>query len=303
MAPYRTERIYKVLEKNPGLTPADTLALQNDVLSEFDQVFAQRLAYAIDNATGPLKDDKILHQAADLLRAWNGRVDANAAAPAIVNVTRENLWPMLLIPKLVPAIAPQLAQGIDLKKLQLSPDTALTGNLWSAYVWGERDSVEEQLVTKYPARWLPSTYANWNDFLAAIVQRGLRDAHAPKDLSTWQQGTAFPLDIEHPLFSRSALLQLLTTLPTGTGPQPQSGDQTTVKQVGHAFGPSERFTADLSDPDHTTLNLVLGQSGDPASPWYMDQFQDWLHGRTYSLPFTSAATQPTIAHTLTLNPR
>ena len=303
MAPYRTERIYKVLEKNPGLTPADTLALQNDVLSEFDQVFAQRLAYAIDNATGPLKDDKMLHQAADLLRAWNGRVDANAAAPAIVNVTRENLWPMLLIPKLVPAIAPQLAQGIDLKKLQLSPDTALTGNLWSAYVWGERDSVEEQLVTKYPARWLPSTYANWNDFLAAIVQRGLRDAHAPKDLSTWQQGTAFPLDIEHPLFSRSALLQLLTTLPTGTGPQPQSGDQTTVKQVGHAFGPSERFTADLSDPDHTTLNLVLGQSGDPASPWYMDQFQDWLHGRTYSLPFTSAATQPTIAHTLTLNPR
>ena len=303
MAPYRTERIYKVLEKNPGLTPADTLALQNDVLSEFDQVFAQRLAYAIDNATGPLKDDKMLHQAADLLRAWNGRVDANAAAPAIVNVTRENLWPMLLIPKLVPAIAPQLAQGIDLKKLQLSPDTALTGNLWSAYVWGERDSVEEQLVTKYPARWLPSTYANWNDFLAAIVQRGLRDAHAPKDLSTWQQGTAFPLDIEHPLFSRSALLQLLTTLPTGTGPQPQSGDQTTVKQVGHAFGPSERFTADLSDPDHTTLNLVLGQSGDPASPWYMDQFQDWLHGRTYSLPFTTAATQPTIAHTLTLNPR
>jgi penicillin amidase len=92
-------------------------------------------------------------------------------------------------------------------------------------------------------------------------------------------------------------------VPTGTGPQAQSGDQTTVKQVGRAFGPSDRFTADLSDPDHATLNLVLGQSGNPASPWYMDQFQDWLHGRTYSLPFTPAATQPAVAHTLTLNPR
>jgi penicillin amidase len=303
MAPYRTERIYKILERKPQLTSTDMLALQNDVFSELDLVFAQRLAYAIDHASGPLKNDKTLHQAADLLRGWNGRVDANAAAPAIVNATRNVFWPMLLIPKLVPAIAPQVAQGVDLTKLRLSPDTAQISNLWSSYTWGERDSVEEQFVTNYPARWLPSTFANWNDFLAAVVQRGLHDAHAPKDLGAWQQGKAFPLDIGHPFFSRYVLLQRLVALPTGTGPQSQSGDQTTVKQVGHSFGPSERFTADFSDPDHTTLNLVLGQSGNLASPWYMDQFQDWLHSRTYSLPFTPAATQPTIAHTLTLNPR
>ena len=29
----------------------------------------------------------------------------------------------------------------------------------------------------------------------------------------------------------------------------------------------------------------------------------WLNGRTYALPFTPAATQPAITHTLTLNPR
>ncbi len=319
MAPYRTERIYKVLESSatqpfaagpgevpvpkPLLTPADMLALQNDVFSELDQVLAQRYAYAIDHATGPLKDSKPLHQAADLLRTWNGSVGANAAAPAIVNAARDAFWAMLLIPQLVPQIATQVAQGVDLTKLHLSPDTAEIGNLWKTYTWGERDSVEEQLVTDTPAGWLPSTYANWNDFLAAVVLRGLRDAHAPRDLSTWQQGKAFPLDIEHPVFSRMGILQHLIAVPTGTGPQAQSGDQTTVKQVGRAFGPSDRFTADLSDPDHTTLNLVLGQSGNPASPWYMDQFQDWLHGRTYSLPFTPAATQPAVAHTLTLNPR
>ncbi|MGA1981130.1 MAG: penicillin acylase family protein [Acidobacteriaceae bacterium] len=303
MAPYRTERIYKVLEPKAQLTPADMLALQNDVFSELDQVLAQRYAYAIDHATGPLKDSKPLRQAADLLRSWDGHVGANAAAPAIVNAARNDFWAMLLIPQLVPQIAPQVAQGADITKLHLSPDTAKIANLWKTYTWGELDSVEEQLVTGTPARWLPSTYANWNEFLAAVVLRGLRDAHAPRDLSTWQQGKAFTLDIEHPVFSQMGIFQHLIAAPTGTGPQAQSGDLTTVKSVGHAFGPSDRFTADLSDPDSTTLNLVLGQSGDPASPWYLDQFQDWLHGRTYSLPFTPAATQPTITHTLTLNPR
>ena len=237
MAPYRTERIYKVLEASPAdghkLTPADMLALQNDVYSELDQVIAQRLAYSIDHATGPLKGDKTLRQAADLLRDWNGRVDANAAAPAIVNAERNAFWAMLLIPKLVPQVASQVAQGADLTKLKdLPADAARTGNLWQLYTWGERDSVEEELMTHTPARWLPSSYASWDDFLAAVVRRGLRDARAPLELSTWQQGKAFPLDLEHPIFSRNALARLLIAVPTGTGPQPKSGDGTTVKQVG-----------------------------------------------------------------------
>jgi penicillin amidase len=328
-APYRTERIYKVLEASavqgaaatpgkdkgaappaetpaPGhaLTPADMLALQNDVFSELDQVIAQRLAYSIDHATGPLKNDPELRQAADLLRNWNGNVDANAAAPAIVTAARNAFWPMLLIPKLAPQFAAQLAQGADLSKLKNQPaDVAQAVNLWTAYKWGERDSVEEQLLTHTPKRWLPSTYANWNDFLAAVVQRGLRDAHAPHDLNTWQQGKAYPQDLEHPIFSQNVLLEKPIAVPTGTGPQPQSGDLTTIKKVGLGYGPSERFTADLSDPDNTTLNLTLGQSGNPVSPWYMDQFQDWLNGRTYPLPFTPAVAQASIAHTLTLNPR
>jgi len=324
MAPYRTERIYKLLEASAVKTPAtggkssdaapasssshplasaDMLALQTDVYSELDHVIAQRLTYAIDNAGGSLKNDARLHQAADLMRNWNGRVDANAAAPAIVNAARSAFWPLLLVPRLVPQVATQLAQGADLNKLKLQPDEALTGNLWQAYIWGEKGPVEEQLMTDRPARWLPTGYANWDDFLATVVQRGLRDAKAPRDLSTWQQGDAFPLDIEHPIFSRFALARLLIAVPTGTGLHAQSGDGSTVKMVERAFGPSDRFTADLSDPDHTALNVVLGQSGNPVSEWFMDQFPDWLNGRTYVLPFTHDATQPAITHTLTLNPR
>ena len=211
---------------------------------------------------------------------------------------------MLLVPKLAPQLAPQVAQGVDLSKMKdFTPDSARTANLWRQYTWGERGSVEEQMLMHTPARWLPSTYASWDDFLAAVVQRGLQDSHAPHDLSTWQQGKASPLNIEHPIFARSKLIQQLIGLRVGTGPQSQSGDATTTKQVGLAFGPSERFTADLSDPDHTTLNIVLGESGNPASPWFMDQFHDWLRGTTYTLPFSQAAIQAATTHTLTLTPR
>ena len=322
MAPYRTERLYRALEPGPEwgsstvpgqmfapshkLRPEDMLALQNDVTSELDRIIAQRLAYSIDHATGPLKNDAQMRQAADLLREWNGSVDANGAAPTIVDAARAAFWPMLLIPKLAPQAAGLLMQGADLSRVRSLPaEVERNANLWQLYRWGERDSVEEELLTHTPARWLPAGYPTWEDFLAAVVQRGLREAHAPRDLKTWRQGSAFPLDIEHPIFARIAPMARLLGihLAGGTGPQSQSGDSSTVKQVGRAFGPSERFTADLSDPDRTTLNLVLGQSGDPASPWYMDQLQSWLHGTTYRLPFTPAATQPTITHTLTLTPR
>jgi penicillin amidase len=326
LAPYRTERIYKVLEASPQqgssqtpsaepvngtlapvhpLTPADMLALQNDVFSELDQVIAQRLAYAIDHATGPLKNDPALHQAADILRQWNGNVEADAVAPAIVNAARTALWPMLLIPKLAPSLAPKIVAGVDLSTAKnLAPNEVRATQLWALYNWGERASVEEQLLTHTPARWLPAGFASWDDFLAAVVQRGLRDKKAPANLSTWQEGKAYPVDIEHPLFARSVWIERLIGLPVGTGPQPHKGDGTTVDLIGGGgFGPSERFTADLADPDRTTLNLVLGQSGNPASAYFMDQFEDWLRGTTYPLPFSPAGIQSSTVHTLTLNPR
>ncbi len=320
MAPYRTERIYRVLQsivakvQAPGasaafdsehpLSPNDMLALQDDVFSELDQVIAQRLVYSIDHSNDSFKQDKSLRDAADILRKWNGSVDTDSAAPAIVNSARQAFWPMLLIPKLVPQFAQQLASGTDLSKVKgLSPDVARTGNLWQFYDWGEKDSVEEELITHTPARWLPPGYANWNDFLAAVTRRGLADAKAPKDLTKWTWGKAYPLDIEHPFLSVNRLIPLLLGVRAGTGPVGHSGDLTTVKQMGRAFGPSQRFTTDLGNPDRTTLDIVTGQSGNPVSPWFLDQFQDWLHGRTYLLPFNSGIPQGTATHTLTLMPR
>jgi penicillin amidase len=276
-APYRNERIWKLLAAKTNLTPADMLGVQTDVYSDLDHVLAQRLAYAIDHASHSGNRQPRLAQAADLLRHWSGSVDANAAAPAIVDAARTELWQLLLEPRL--------------------------GSAAKLYRWGEKSFAEEQLIMHAPARWLPSNYANWDDLLADAVDKGLTTDHAPSDLSTWRYGIAHPVDIEHPLLASSPLLGWLLGLPVGTGPQPQSGDGSTIKQVSRTFGPSERFTADLSDLDRSTLNIVLGQSGNPASPWFMDQFQAWYTGKTFSLSYNDVTVQSATTHTLTLTPK
>jgi penicillin amidase len=302
-SPYRNQRIWKVLSEKSlstknQLTAADMLALQTDVYSDLDHVIAQRLAYAIDHAGKPeLAKGKRLHQAADLLRDWNGTVDADSAAPAIVVAARAALWPLLLNPQLAPQTKPQPnPEASSESGGQPVPAAAL-------YTWGNKSYAEEWLIMHTPDRWLPKTYATWDDLLASAVADSLRIVRAPANLDKWRYGQFRPVDIEHPLYGQSALLQRLIGIPTGTGIQPQSGDDVTVKQVGRTFGPSERFTADLANFDHSTLNLVLGESANPMSPWFMDQWPAWYHGTTFPLPFSKSAVDAATTHTLTLAPR
>jgi penicillin amidase len=272
------------------------LALQTDVYSDADHVIAQRLAYAIDHAGKPalpLNDSEArrLHQAADLLREWNGTVDADAAAPAIVVATRAALWPILINPQATNQPNP-VAQTESAKNQPLPPA--------ALYTWGNKAYAEEWLIMHTPGRWLPKNVPTWDDLLTIAVAQGLTVAHAPVDLRQWRYGQFHPIEINHAIYSRSPLLERLIGVPIGTGIQPQSGDDITVKQVGRNFGPSERFTADLANLDHSNLNLVLGESANPVSPSFMDQWTAWYNGTTFPLPFSNPAVDAATTHTLTL---
>ncbi len=254
------------------------LALETDIHSEVDQELAQRFAYAIDHTPNATP---MLRQAADLLRTWNGDVEIDSPAANIVSAAKEALWPLLLQPHLGGA----------------------RGDDWQIYTWGEMSYVQEELVTNQPARWLPPEFASWNDLLTAAVDKGLRNQHARADLTRWPYGLDHHIDIEHPLFGTSPALRAIIDLPVGTGPLPQSGDVTTIKQVWFTIGPSERFTADLANLDNSTLNIVNGESGNVLSPWFHDQFDAWYRGTTFPLPFSTAAVAQATTHTLTLLPQ
>ena len=269
LEPYRTERIYKMLQGRDQLKPADMLAVQTDVYSEVDQELGHRFAYAIDHAEGA---DARLRKAADLMRSWDGRLTADSAAASIVTQARHALWPLILEPKL--------------------------GKLAEEYRWSESNFAEEEIIMHASPDWLPPAYKNWDELLTDAVRKGMKDGKAPSDVTRWSYGSWHVVDIEHPL---AVFLPLIGRV-AGTGEQPLSGDTTTVKQVGRAFGPSQRFTMDWSNIDGSTENIVLGESGNPYSPWFRDQWNDWYGGTTFALPFSPAAVASQTSHTLRLLP-
>jgi penicillin amidase len=298
--PYRAERIYMDLRGRDGLTRDDMLATETDIYSEVDQELAHRFAYAIDQTsaqtaqaektapqsgrTSPAAKspaavpvDARLKQAADLLRSWDGRMSVDSPAASIIYRTRQAFRRLVLEPKL--------------------------GSDWDAYEWAESNFAMEEIImhgssSTSPSPWLPANYKDWDALLTEAVRRGLELGKAPADLAHWNYGSWHVIDLEHPLY------QLLPIAKgwSGTGEQPLSGDGTTVKQVGRAFGPSQRFTMDWSAPDASTEDIVLGESGNPASPWYRDQWAAWYGGTTFALPFSPDAIAGQTTHTLRLVP-
>jgi penicillin amidase len=269
--PYRVERIYKLLNDRDHLTPKDMLDTQTDVYSEVDQEMGQRFAYAIDH-TPEGNIDPRMRQAADLMRMWDGRLTPDSAAASIVTMTRREIWPMILEPKL--------------------------GKTMDDYHWGERDFALEEIVMHAKLDWLPPNYKSWDALLTAAVRKALTDGHAPGNLAGWTYGSWHKIDIEHPL---ARFLPFLGSK-AGTGPQPISGDGDTVKQIGADVAPSQRFTMDWSNIDGSTENIVLGESGNPLSPYFRDQWRDWYNGTTFALPFTPGAVAVQTRHTLRLEP-
>jgi penicillin amidase len=265
--PYRTERILRVLASKSKLTPADMLALQTDVHSDFDRFCAQRFVYAIDRSP---KASRRAKDAAEILRKWDGNNTTGSAAPSIVTATRREFVRILLEPR-------------------LGPD-------WQNYRWFDSSVWIENTLLRTPDRWLPPNYSNFDEVLAAAVEKAVSTDHAPSDLKDWTWGTHSQIAVQHPLFGSMPLLKKYA----GSGTWEQSGDGFTVKQVGSDFGPSERMTVDFSNLDSSTLNVVSGQSGALFSPHFMDQWNAWLTGTTFPLAYSDTAVNKAKAHELTL---
>ncbi|HVP54065.1 MAG TPA: penicillin acylase family protein [Candidatus Eisenbacteria bacterium] len=270
-SPFRTERIYKLLGKQKKYSPADMLAIQTDVVSEFDRYCAERFVYAIDHTP---KASERAKAAADLMRGWDGTMDTDSAAPTVAFYSRGKLNELLLRPKL--------------------------GDDWKQYTrWFMNPVWLENILSHQPAQWFPDGYANYDELLVAAVEAAVADPKTPSPLSRWTWGRVHQIDVKHPFWSNFPILKR----GAGPGPHPLSGDGLTVKQAGERFGPSERFTADMSNLDNSTLNIVNGESGNLFDEHYNDQWDAYYHGRTFKLPFSSAVVEEAAQHHLKLEPQ
>jgi penicillin amidase len=283
-APWRSSRIYHVLESGRRFSPADMLALQNDIHSEADLFAAERLVYAVDHTAKPSPRAR---QAADLMRNWDGRMLASSASPTLAEASTRELRRLLLESRL----------GSNPTDMKTNPTQEAPLN-WTTYSWEMRSVWLENILLHHPKRWLPEKFSNYDELLAAAVEAAVNVPEAAKDLSSWSWGSFNAVEIQHPILGKIPGIRQWA----GPGLRPQAGSGYTVKAVSRHHGPSERFTANLANLDQSTLNVVTGQSGNFLSPYYMDQWKAWYEGSTFLLPFTSSAVDASKAHRLVLDP-
>jgi len=277
-APWRTERIYRVLESGKKFAPADMLALQTDVYSAFDRFCAERFVYALDHARTVSPRAR---EALDLMRDWNGIMASDSAAATIEIQARHELARILLE-----------------DKFANKNDQSLPNLTAKDYRWALGSVWLENVLLKQPKRWLPGKYADFDAVLVAAVEDAVSPQDAPSKLANWKLGAAYPITIQNPVLGKFPLLSRWT----GPGRVPQSGDGFTVKQAAGNLGPSERITVDFSNLDQSTLNTVTGQGGNFLSPYYMDQWKAWYTGFTFTLPYSPGAVDKSKRHVLLLEP-
>lgn len=266
-SPWRTNRIYRLLQAGGRLSATDMLDIQNDVYSQFDHFLALRLAAAAEHSP---EASSRARQAAEILRASDGVVSADSVAPRVVDAAEDALWRLMLKPWL--------------------------GEDYREYQWFMSSVALENILREHPPRWLTKEHPSYDALLLAALESGLEAA--PAELRSWKWGEYWAIEVQHPVLGEIPVLRRWS----GTGVWPQSGNRLTVKQVSRDFGPSQRMTVDLADLDHSTLNILTGQSGHILSSHYMDQWRAWYEGRSFALPFSPQAVDKAAADRLRLEP-
>jgi penicillin amidase len=151
----------------------------------------------------------------------------------------------------------------------------------STYEYQMAPAVIEKLLRTRPPGW----FADYDEALlrAAVdaVEEGRR--MQGRDLKKWIYGKYIEVTITHPITHQLPLVGSYFDI----GPAPMSGSSTTVKQTTKKLGPSMRMAADLSDWDRSLLNVTTGQSGQPLSSHYRDEWEHYYVGESFPMQYRS----------------
>jgi penicillin G amidase len=268
--PYRTARIYDLLLDKGGLRPEDMLKVQTDTYSYPHAFLADQLSAAA-KTTQP--KDARTKKLIDGLKDWNGIADADSPEVSFLEETRLTAIALLLEP-------------------YLGKDTRL-------YSWRSTTFLQK-ILTDRPAKWLPVGYKTYDEFTIAAADRAVARLMelSKKPLTedwTWKQFDA--LDIVHPL-GRSGFLKTFLSITD----KPQSGTAYSPRAATKHHGPAMRFVANLGNWDESIMLIPGGQSGQPGSAHYTDQFPYWYEGRPIYQTFSDLAEANSRKHILTLKP-
>ena len=201
-----------------------------------------------------------VREAIEELRAWDGEFRRDQSAPVLVAIAY-NRFLRSLVETAAGEKAPQYASQMGV-------------------------AFAEQVLAARPPAWS----GDYDNLLLKCLHLSVRDW---RQTPSW--GKYLETTIAHPVGHRIPVLRRWFDI----GPFPQAGTSTTVKQTTQRMGPSMRLVVDLNDFDRSLHTLTTGQSGQPFSRHYRDQWEAYYEGRGLSLAFSS----PEIVERLTFSDR
>lgn len=132
------------------------------------------------------------------------------------------------------------------------------------------------LIRHRPLWLLAPRDPSWQSLLLDQVHRLVQASWRPNSgfrKDTW--GRHNRIQIANPIAAGIPILgPWLLDLPQTEIP----GDSNMPRVQTHALGASERLVIDLGNPSRSLFELPGGDSGNPASPFYRDEFRAWLLG-------------------------
>jgi penicillin amidase len=268
--PFRTSRIYDLLHDRHDLRPEDMLKVQTDTYS-YPHVFVadQLIAAAKIVKSKDPRAQKLIEG----LKDWNGIAEADSPEVSFLHAVRRATIELLLEPF-------------------LGKETAL-------YQWRSTTFLQK-ILTNRPAKWLPAAFKSYDDLMAAAADKAvvrLAEQSGSQRIEDWAWKRFNSLDMVHPI-GRAGLLKRLLSITD----KPQSGTVYSIRAATKTHGPAMRFVANPGDWDHSILLIPAGQSGQPGSSHYSDQFSYWYEGKPIFAPFSDAAEAAARKHSLTLKP-
>ena len=228
---------------------------------------AQTYIAALDNV--PIPDHPTTADALNLLRHWDGSIDADAVAPTIYNAMRDALLWRLLKHNLGEELAALCWQPIDRGRGMFL--NRFRNLITDAIAAGDVDL-------------LPAGVA-WPSALVDALDAAVRTltAQLGSDLLRWRWDGVHRARPQHPLSAAMPELSALLDPPPiaygGDGDTPLAGayapcDLATVGSLS-VF----RYAYDPSDWERSLWAVPLGASGHPASPHYADQSAMWARAQ------------------------
>lgn len=162
-----------------------------------------------------------------------------------------------------------------------------------------RERVLNWAVQKRSPLWLPSEfkdYAALMRYCDDAVRSGFADTkrYGP-DPKTWTWGRVWQSRFPHPLAAAPLIGGQFATpaVPiNGSGQTPNVGSSVSMRHI-----------AKPANWDETSHVIPLGQSGDPSSVHFKDQFPAWSTGGLMTFPFTKEAVSKATVNLLVLSPR